>query len=251
LPTPHPSPETLPDRGQDAASRRGVRLWTLDLEGLASPPAAWLELLDAEERGRSQRFRRDADRLAYVAAHALLRRILGQALGRAPAALVWARDALGRPFLAHPQGLGVEFSLSHTEGMVAVALNPAGKVGVDVEALDRRAPSEREYPAFGLSPDELALLATAPEPRRADLFFDLWTAREAVAKADGRGLSLPFDRIRIDRATDQALLAGDGSLPDLRWRLWRECPSPRHRLALAWPEGGGSLVQIVRVDPLG
>lgn len=223
--------------------RNDVILWTLDLSGQETPPAAWLELLDEGERARCQRFRREKDRLAYAAAHALLRRTLSQTLALPPTSLMIARGTTGKPFLAMPEESGIDFSLSHTEGMVAVALSKAGKIGVDVESVDRKNLPREDFSAFGLSSDETAHLAALSEPERSEAFFDWWTAREAVAKADGRGLSLPFARIRMDRLGNSATIAAEETSPARRWRLWRERPSPRHCLALAWPEDGGELIR--------
>lgn len=242
-------------------------LWILDLRSWETPPAAWLEVLDEAERDQCQRFHRAKDRLAYAAAHALLRRALSRTLEIPPESIKMARDTNGKPFLVREHlpiaggKWGLEaawaarpwvapnqcdmskmpmthFSLSHTEGMVAVAISEAGPVGVDVEAVDRKNVPHTDFSAFGLSSEETAHLAALSEPDRSETFIDLWTAREAVAKADGRGLSLPFARIRIDRAGNSAEIAAEETSPARRWRLWRERPSPRHRLALAGPEDG-------------
>lgn len=220
-----------------------VMLWTHDLTSLEAPPAAWLEILDEAERAQCRRFFQAKDRLSYAAAHALLRRALCATLDIPPAALIFTRDAMGKPFLATP-GIGAfDFSLSHTDGMVAVALSKAGKVGVDVELLNRRSVPAEDFAAYGLSREESACLAATVEPARSETFIQLWTAREAVAKADGRGLSLPFAHIRIDPSVQSATLTEENR-PTQRWRLWHERPSPRHCLSLAWPEDSGELTRM-------
>src|SRR6478672_8478413 len=93
------------------------------------------QLLDADEQARCARLRVDADRHAYVVAHAACRVALGRLLGVAPQALRLTRDAHGKPAL---QGTGsaLHFSLSHTRGLVACAASFAGPLGLDVETLD-------------------------------------------------------------------------------------------------------------------
>lgn len=219
-------------------------LWTHALGGHETPPAAWLEALSDEERAHCRSFRRDQDRLAYAAAHCLLYRALGQTLGLSRASLLIARDAMGKPFLATPGHSALEFSISHTEGMVAVALRADGKVGVDVEARDRRGVPEDDLAAFGLSAAEIAYLASIDEAQRSDAFIAWWTAREAVAKADGRGLSLPFGQIAVDLARNVAAISAQEHCLHRHWRLWRERPSPRHHLTLAWPDDGGEVLRM-------
>ena len=230
-----------------ANNRPTIRLWTLDLQGVETPPPAWLEFLDEEERLHCQRFRLQGDRVAYVAAHALLRCTLSRTSGLPPASLIFRRDKMGKPFLTLPECSGIDVSISHTAGMVAVALSEAGKVGVDVEAIVQNNIPSHDLAAYGLSDQEIRELELLSEPEKSEAFFDLWTAREAVAKADGRGLSLPFSLIQIDRFHNTATIPEDQSSPSSHWLLWRERASPLHQLTLAWSNDNG---ELIRMKPL-
>ncbi|MEI8396697.1 MAG: 4'-phosphopantetheinyl transferase superfamily protein [Rhodospirillaceae bacterium] len=225
-----------------------IEVWTIGLDGLsedggrAGPapdavPRAWIALLDPDETERCCRLRRLRDRLAFAAAHALLRLVLGKALNLPPAAPVLTRDRNGKPVLAAPTGTGLHFNLSHTDGMAAAALSSVGPVGVDVEAVDRPGDLDDALIAFALTPSEASALTGLSETARAEAFFAAWTAREAVAKADGRGLSLPFTSISLDRDGRGATITAPATVR--RWRLWRHHPSARHRLALAGAETFG------------
>ena len=220
-----------------------LALWTHALSDAdENVPGDWLSDLGIDEIAFLGSLRRAADRLSYAAAHALLRRALGQALGVAPGALQFAREALGRPRLAAPAGHTIDFNLSHTDGLVAAAISYGGRVGVDVECSGRDPTALaalytdatlHELRAFGLRDDEIAQIAALPEALRESHFLDGWTLREAVAKADGRGLSIPFSAIAIDRERLIATLDAAANGVPRRWRLWRQTPTPRHRLALA------------------
>jgi hypothetical protein len=60
---------------------------------------AWRQALPADEMAVADRFRDPFDRLAAMAAKALLRVCLGAATGQPPAMIALDRDALGRPFM--------------------------------------------------------------------------------------------------------------------------------------------------------
>ncbi|RGC67588.1 4'-phosphopantetheinyl transferase psf-1 [Micromonospora sp. MW-13] len=120
------------------------------------------------------------------AARRLLRRVGGTLLGRAEAEIRVGRDAAGRPFVRAGDAAELPVSVSHAGDAVVVAARRAGPVGIDVEA-------RRELPAVALArrwyaPAEAAWLAGRPAERRAEAFLLLWTAKEAVGKALGRGL---------------------------------------------------------------
>lgn len=109
---------------------------------------------------------RQQDVLGVLAAGLLLRHTLGctdDAL---------CRSAQGKPYLPG----GPEFSLTHG-GTLAAVLVADGPCGVDAEALSRRV----AHPERLFSPQELA---TGLSPAA------LWTRKEALFKADGRGLAL-------------------------------------------------------------
>ena len=110
--------------------------------------------------------------------------------------LVW--DASGRPFL----GLGMDFNISHSDEYVVCALCPAGRVGIDIEAV--RPIDIRDFKAQ-MTSDQWESMTVSEN--RLEKFFSLWTQKEAVIKADGRGLSIPLDAIILEG--EKAFLAGD------------------------------------------
>ena len=109
------------------------------------------------------------------AAHSLLLALAGT-LGSQP--VLW-HDPDGRPVIP-----GLAVSITHTHHLVAVAASHTGPLGVDLEEL-----YPREVGALArrwFTPGELAWMEQEPEELNA--FLQLWTAKEAVGKALGRGL---------------------------------------------------------------
>lgn len=151
-------------------------------------PALLARLTEAE-RGRAARFVFARDRWGFAAAHGLLRAALAAA--GVPADWEIAPDAHGKPRPVPPLG-GLDFNISHTAGLVAVAIGRGVAVGVDAE------------PA-GRTVDEAALRSLvlgAPEVAELDMFADragrllrLWVAKECVVKALGLGFRLPVPAV--------------------------------------------------------
>lgn len=168
-----------------------VRVWTMRTSGLDEADVApWAGLLDAPERARAARFAFPHSRIAFIAAHALARAALAGATGAPPAAFTFAAGAHGKPAaLLHGSPAGPAFNLSHTHGLVGVALAaiPGVQLGFDLEPIDRRAPIEvaRRY----FTATEIAWLEGLAPSARAEGFFRLWTLKEAFLKATGKGLT--------------------------------------------------------------
>ncbi|MFF5639800.1 4'-phosphopantetheinyl transferase family protein [Streptomyces sp. NPDC012825] len=151
-----------------------------------------LEELDGRERERAERFVGAGDRLRYLAAHIALRRVLALHTGTAPGELRFTRSTCpacggphGRPALAD-ETLPVHFSLSHSHGLVLVAV-AAAPVGADIQRLPGGGTVEACLPA--LHPAERAEVERRPEGVRPGEFGRLWTRKEAYLKGIGTGLA--------------------------------------------------------------
>lgn len=185
-----------------------------------------LDRLDDAEQARAARFIFDRDRRTYAAAHALLRHALDQAAGPRP----WrfAIGAYGKPRL-DPACDDIRFSLSHTDGLVAVALAHGQEVGVDVETASRD-PDEAALASLALAPREVADLDAFPD--RRDRLLQLWVAKEALAKAIGEGLSLPLQQVVLQGDPPQVVAMPDGYGVASAWWL-QTTRHGAHWLALA------------------
>jgi 4'-phosphopantetheinyl transferase len=221
-----PSPRPLePDRAEVYFVRTGV----------ADPvrQARLLELLTEEEHERAARFIFDHHRWIYIAAHALLQHQLTELTGvGGRRGLDTRKGAYGRPELLEPFGEPrLRFNLTHTEGLVAVAFCRGHDVGVDAEAVNRGSPIHELAGRF-FSPEEAAFIADAPTPFDRARFFDVWTAKEAVVKALGVGLSLPLDSFSVRFDPLRLAFVDPGEAHAHHWTIDAH-PLAGHRLTLA------------------
>jgi len=148
------------------------------------PRAASLDALPEQERRLASRMASPPRRESFVAARCILRAELGRRLGCRAAEVPILRPCDGKPRLAYG---GIEFSLSHAGGWIALALSADGAVGVDVEPL-RRLAGMREIASEFFPQEARAGLAAASPGERPVVFLRWWTRIEAAVKASGRGL---------------------------------------------------------------
>lgn len=145
------------------------------------------DILDPEERLRASRFRFERLRARYVLAHGFLRELLGQYLDVDAGKIVFECNAYGKPGVA---GAGLQFNLSHSGGLVAVAVSRGAQVGVDVEEI--RPLPDLDLSGFYTASERKAMRESPPGQREAT-FFTYWTRKEAFVKALGQGFSVPLD----------------------------------------------------------
>ncbi|WP_257389431.1 4'-phosphopantetheinyl transferase family protein, partial [Tahibacter caeni] len=166
------------------------------------------------------------------AAQRWLRRRLSAYAGRELGAGALQTGAHGKPALADG---AFAFNLSHSGAAAVLAIARGVELGVDLETPGRLRPFvalARRY----FRPAEARAVAEAAEVARELLFLRLWTAKEAVLKALGRGLAFGLDRLEFDLSAPPirlAWIAGDGG-DAAGWQV-RALPVAAPRLGhLAW-----------------
>jgi len=204
-----------------------VALWWAPLgaaEGELSRISAWLA---PAEHARAQRFGRDALARRYIAGRALLRWLLGRALGLPPPAVPIVRGIRGRPQLDGHSG--IDFNVSHTEEIALIGMARGRRIGVDIEHEDRIVRADGLAAKF-LTAAERATLAPLAESERRRRFLRYWTCKEAMSKATGDGLSAPFRQLEVRLGDAIELAAGPDPYRPARWEL-RRVEVPRGFLA--------------------
>lgn len=227
------------------------------LPGDLAAEVARATLLDLDEQGRAAAYRRVEDRGRFVLGATLLHRELARASGTDPATPVVDRTCprCGRPHGApRPLAAGWSASVTHSADVVAVAVRYGGEVGIDVERLPTGASVDRATMSSVLSAAELRWVAAGRgEPDDDDeqaRFVRLWTGKEAVLKAIGRGVDDlarveldPEDRCRVVRLPA-------GAARPVHLDHHRLDASYHVAVALVAPTSGAVVVSQARCSPV-
>ncbi|RYC68458.1 4'-phosphopantetheinyl transferase family protein [Spirosoma sordidisoli] len=139
-------------------------------------------------------------------------------------------DYWGRPLLNYS---AYDFNLSHSDNCVVCALHQNGRVGVDTQG---QAHPTRLKPAYQtlFQPHEWTRLCQDPTS-----FTDLWAQKEAVAKADGRGMAA-YPHIWLRGAMASVLDTGT------RWVLTPLALDSAYRTYVATPDTGTGFLHHVQ-----
>lgn len=191
-----------------------------------------------EEEALARRMRSARRRREFLVCRGALRRILAGALGIEPLAVPILEGAHGKPALAPRGGRSAPgllgFNVSHAGERFVVAVAGGMEPGVDIERVRARRNLSGLARRF-FSPAEQEALAAASDPLRA--FYRVWTRKEAVIKADGRGVAIGLDRFAVNAGEPPALLEARwaGAAPDeaARWSLHSLEAGPGYTAALA------------------
>ncbi|NOY70293.1 MAG: 4'-phosphopantetheinyl transferase superfamily protein [Deltaproteobacteria bacterium] len=216
-----------------------VHVWEAGLD-LPEPDIRRAEaLLCEDEKKRADRLIYPEHRRRFIAAHAVLRLILGRYLGLDPEKIEITSDEHGKPCLAsHVHCPPLCFNLSHSGSLAIIGVSAGRAIGVDIECVRPVSGMEGISRRFFAKP-EARLVESAEEDVRTALFFRLWTMKEACLKACGLGLrgleGLPSVTPETDAGTSPALVP-DAACLEISGRSWsvkRIFTSPGYEAAVA------------------
>jgi 4'-phosphopantetheinyl transferase len=169
-----------------------VHVFGLDVD--SEFEAVCFAALSPTERVRCRQFRFDVHRRRYAVSRRALRAALAQHTACASAALRFGSGRFGRPYLEN-HGAAHDFSLSHAEELMVLAVSAQAAVGIDLESYRR--PELSELRAQLACESEAQAIDALPQAQRQWALGRLWCAKEAVMKVNGTGLQLEPLQIEV------------------------------------------------------
>ena len=198
-----------------------------------SRAASWL---DERELKRLHRFRVERPRREFALCRSALRINLCKLLGCTNDRLSFGALEHGKPFaILEDRSVPNSFNVSHSDAHGLIAFASSGRLGVDAEF--RR--ENRDFDGIAervFGPSEREAVKGATGSDKVQLFYRLWTMKEALIKALGTGFSLNPARFEVPARMIHRENSGTFRFPHLpadRWRI--ECLGDRRfAAALAW-----------------
>jgi 4'-phosphopantetheinyl transferase len=117
-----------------------------------------------------------------ILSYGLRRKQLAALLNEDPQRLIFETTAHQKPILTH---VPLHFNVSHSEDYWVILINASHPIGVDIEVTKK----EIDFLALAnrfFSKEETQIIIHAENSK--DLFWQIWTAKEALLKATGQGL---------------------------------------------------------------
>lgn len=188
-----------------------IDLWQFSLEEELS--GAW-NILNADERSRTNRFYFNHHKRRFSTARATIRIILGRYLNSAPERIEFTYSEHGKPEVQNSQKL--QFNLSHSGDLAILAVGKGYPMGVDLEQFSARPFDGIANNLF--SPSELEEFRKIPKALKPAVFFHVWAQKEAFIKASGLGLAYPTQEFTVPTKIPTKQLVDD-PLHNVTWQL--------------------------------
>jgi 4'-phosphopantetheinyl transferase len=184
-----------------------IHIWKIITSDCVSRLKELETFLSSEEISRVERFYFEKDKIRFVVAHAMLRKIIARYLNLTPQMIVFRNDTKGKPQLQ--KGFGKKkfsFNISYSYDLIIFAFSRYLNLGVDVEFI-RPIPDFHEIVNDYFHPEERTAFMKIPLCKRQKAFFDYWTRKEAFVKATGEGLYRALDSfsVAVNKKTENGL----------------------------------------------
>ncbi len=172
-------------------------------------------VLNASEFEKAETYGNDRLRSEFIVRRCTLRQILSPYVTCDAQKIEFQIGEFGKPSVV---GYPIYFSTSSSGGFGLVAVSTETEVGVDIQIHNEAL----------ASPDFTFLTANEAEAVRTsanglDIFYRIWTRKEAFVKATGQGLRFPIQTLDV--------------LPDQTDHCWLEMPEPVYVKDLKIPAG--------------
>ena len=172
-----------------------VHIWSM--HSSSSHPATDESCLSPAEQQQARRFLSKQDQTRYLLTRIFLRHTLSRYQTVAPKEWQFAIHSHGRPFIAAPPlHLPLYFNLTHTSGLLALAIARFEAIGIDAEWLGRKNAvlniAQRRF-----TPQEYQTLIQLEPKQRMTRFLQYWTLKEAYLKAIGTGMTQSLNSIEF------------------------------------------------------
>ena len=197
-------------------TEESVHIWTWKQDVDRDALSRLEREMSQDEWRRVRRYSSNRIARRFIVRRGILRRILGLYLKLLPRQVEFFYSDHGKPLLAANCSPPLQFNLSDSGALVALAVGSGHPLGIDIEQL-RPLPDRFDLAESHLTVPELKQFLKSDISTRNTVSFRAWTRREAMSKAEGRGLgpiTAPF--LLRDSEGHSSPATGSASFPRLQ-----------------------------------
>ena len=173
---------------------------------------------------RIQKFKFHEDLMRGLFGELLLKYVLEKFWNLDYAQLEFVENEFGKPLL---KSNSIHFNISHSGDWV-VGVCAEFPVGIDIEKIEN---PPYEIMKQNFTEFEITQIAGAPDSKKAEKFFSIWTAKESYIKMIGTGLSSGLDSFSVDLTAEPGTKIIDTSNVADNVRIFSYFPDEYHILS--------------------
>ena len=150
--------------------------------------------LDSAEQEAAARIKAERRLNEFVYARHFAKHFIAKRLNVSNREITFKKHPSGKLYL---EGDTLYFNITHSGDFIGFAISKELEIGLDIENPTRDSGSLLDIADRYFTEEETAALRNASEEQEKQLFFNIWTLKEAVLKATGDGIVAGLDSIDV------------------------------------------------------
>ena len=198
-----------------------IHIWSANLEQPEAIIEGYYSILSDHEKKEVDRYKTEGFRNRRIISMGLLRILISKYTNYRPNEVIFYYNEFGKPsILPDSDGTKLFFNLSHSGNIAVFVFSGNREIGIDVEKVVGLADMEGVIDLC-FSGSEKKWFSKLPSAKKEEMFYKIWTCKEAYIKAIGKGLSFSPNRIILDRRDNDELFIKkiNGDEDFNRWKL--------------------------------
>ncbi|WP_161519934.1 4'-phosphopantetheinyl transferase family protein [Bacillus cereus] len=152
-----------------------------------------LFILNEEEKKTFFSYKVLFKKIEFMYGRVLIKKLLSDFLNIPIDKVILSKGDKGKLYLKDSTN-NIDFNLSHTKGMLICGITKGGKIGVDIEKIDKE---YYDIISSVFSPCEVKYINGLKTIDKNEGFYQLWTRKEAYLKCLGIGLNVDLTKITV------------------------------------------------------
>jgi len=180
-----------------------TKIFATNIENFSKHYQLGLNLVSEKKREEISKFWFKEDRWRKLISALLLRYVVIKYLGIKDCCILL--NKYGKPSLKNYPDF--HFNISHSGNWVVIAIGDSS-IGIDIEVIKQF----RDFMEIGknyFSKMEYDVLINSHSSKKLDLFYEIWTKKESLIKAEGKGLSISLKSFSVPLDTVSTLSYND------------------------------------------
>ena len=186
-----------------------VHVWCISISANLALLSLAGELLSPDEHQRAARYHHDRDRERFIVSRVALRQLLGKYLELAPAHVRFMTGDNKKPYVV--ANIPLYYNVAHAGDRILIAVSDH-IAGVDVEHITRDIAIDDIAQTCCSAAEQQHINPATDKPRA---FYQLWTRKEALLKATGKGIDDDMVHVPAMDGIHNATTAYTGATADM------------------------------------
>ena len=227
-----------------------IHIWSANLDQPENISQKYYLVLSQQEKDQADKYKVKELRDRYILSKGILKQLLADYKTCEYQEIKFEYNSFGKPCIATSSNADdICFNLSHSGNLAVFSFVKNKNIGIDVEQV-QEIPDMDGVVNLCFSEFEKEWFYRISPGQKKEIFYKIWTTKEAYIKAIGKGFSFSPNRINLELNSKNEIIfkeiIGDDELK--RWKLYSFNPEPGS-ISSVVVENNDYAIEHFNVDP--